>query len=47
MRKNRLRELLDAGKPTLGTHLHSTWPSIVEAVGHTGMFDSPRSISMR
>ena len=39
MRKNRLRELLDAGKPTLGTHLHSTWPSIVEAVGHTGMFD--------
>ena len=39
MRRNKLRELLKAGKPTLGTHLHSTWPSIVEAVGYTGMFD--------
>jgi 4-hydroxy-2-oxoheptanedioate aldolase len=39
MRENKLRKLLDAGKPTLGTHLHSTWPSVVEAVGHTGVFD--------
>jgi 4-hydroxy-2-oxoheptanedioate aldolase len=39
MRRNKLRELLAAGKPTFGTHLHSTWPSIVEAVGHSGMFD--------
>ena len=39
MRRNKLRELLKAGKPTLGTHLHSTWPSVVEAVGHSGMFD--------
>jgi 4-hydroxy-2-oxoheptanedioate aldolase len=39
MRKNRLRELLDADQPSLGTHLHSSWPSIVELVGHTGMFD--------
>jgi 2-keto-3-deoxy-L-rhamnonate aldolase RhmA len=39
MRRNKLRELLQAGKPTLGTHLHSTWPSVVEAVGHSGMFD--------
>jgi 2-keto-3-deoxy-L-rhamnonate aldolase RhmA len=39
MRSNKLRELLQAGKPTLGTHLHSTWPSVVEAVGHSGMFD--------
>ena len=39
MRKNKLRELLDAGKPTLGTHLHSTWPSMVEVVGHAGGFD--------
>ena len=39
MRPNKLRELLNAGQPTLGTHLHSTWPSIVEAVGHTGVFD--------
>jgi 2-keto-3-deoxy-L-rhamnonate aldolase RhmA len=39
MRPNKLRELLNAGQPTIGTHIHSTWPSIVEAVGHTGMFD--------
>jgi len=39
MRRNKLRELLDAGKPTVGTHLHSAWPNIVEAVGHSGMFD--------
>jgi 4-hydroxy-2-oxoheptanedioate aldolase len=39
MRRNRLRELLKADKPTLGTHLHSSWPSIVELVGHSRMFD--------
>lgn len=39
MRKNRLRELLKAGQPTLGTHIHSSWPTIVELVGHSGMFD--------
>jgi len=39
MRRNKLRELLNAGQPTIGTHIHSTWPSVVEAVGHTGVFD--------
>ena len=39
MRKNRLRELLNTDQPSLGTHLHISWPSIVELVGHTGMFD--------
>ena len=39
MRPNKLRKLLNADQPTLGTHLHSTWPSIVEVVGHTGLFD--------
>ena len=39
MRPNRLRELLDAGKPSIGTRVQSTWPSIVEAIGHTGMYD--------
>ena len=33
MRPNKLREVLNAGQPTIGTHVHSTWPSIVEAVG--------------
>jgi len=39
MRPNKLRELLNAGQPSIGTRVHNTWPSIVEAIGHTGMFD--------
>jgi len=39
MRPNKLRKLLDAGKPSIGTRVLSTWPSVVEAIGHTGMFD--------
>jgi 2-keto-3-deoxy-L-rhamnonate aldolase RhmA len=39
MKKNRLRELLNAGKPTLGTHILSTWPGIIEVIGQTGAFD--------
>jgi len=27
MRPNRLRALLTAGEPTIGTHLLSTWPT--------------------
>jgi hypothetical protein len=40
MRPNKLRELLTAGKPTIGTHIHTTWPSIVEAKG-----SSPQDLS--
>ena len=39
LRKNRLRELLDSGSPSLGTHLLSTWPTITELVGQTGHWD--------
>jgi 2-keto-3-deoxy-L-rhamnonate aldolase RhmA len=39
LKKNKLREYLQAGKPTRGTRLHNLWPATVEAVGHTGMFD--------
>lgn len=39
MRPNRLRELLNAGQPSLGTHLHISWPSITELVGHSRAFD--------
>ncbi len=39
MRHNRLRELLDNDRPTLGTRLLSSWPTILELVGHSGMFD--------
>jgi 4-hydroxy-2-oxoheptanedioate aldolase len=39
LRKNRLRECLAQGWPSLGTHLLSTWPTITELVGQTGQFD--------
>jgi 2-keto-3-deoxy-L-rhamnonate aldolase RhmA len=39
MRKNRFRELLTAGQPTLGTHVLSAWPTLLELVGHTGVYD--------
>ena len=39
MRPNRLRELLKAGKPTLGMHLIDPWPGMAEVVGHSGGFD--------
>jgi 4-hydroxy-2-oxoheptanedioate aldolase len=39
MKPNRFRELLKTGKPTISTRVHNTWPSIIEAIGHTGMFD--------
>ena len=39
MRPNKLRELLKSSKPTLSTHIHTTWPSVVEALGHTGLYD--------
>jgi len=39
MRRNLLRELLDAGKPTLSTRMLTTSPQIVEMIGHSGAFD--------
>src|SRR5215467_3596969 len=39
VRPNKLRELLKSNTPTLSTHIHSTWPSVVEAIGHTGLYD--------
>ncbi|MCB0021285.1 MAG: hypothetical protein KDE09_25990, partial [Anaerolineales bacterium] len=39
MRENTFRTLLKNDKPTLSTHIHSTWPSVVEAIGHIGVYD--------
>jgi 2-keto-3-deoxy-L-rhamnonate aldolase RhmA len=39
MKTNRLRELLRAGKPTLGTRMIIPWPRVVEVIGVTGIFD--------
>ncbi len=39
MRKNKIRELLKQGKPTVGTHVHTVWPGITEVIGHAGTMD--------
>jgi 2-keto-3-deoxy-L-rhamnonate aldolase RhmA len=39
LRKNRLREIVEAGRPSLGTRLSITWPTIVELIGYTRHFD--------
>jgi 2-keto-3-deoxy-L-rhamnonate aldolase RhmA len=39
MIRNRIRELLDAGEPTIGTHLFIDSPLLVEVIGHTGAVD--------
>jgi 4-hydroxy-2-oxoheptanedioate aldolase len=39
MRENRLRTLLREGKPTLGTRVQSSWPTISELIGRSQNFD--------
>lgn len=39
MKKNVLRELLNEGKPTLGTHVIIPWPGMVEIIGQSKAFD--------
>jgi len=39
MRENRLRQLLNEGKPTIGTHVITPWPGIIEVIGQSGAFD--------
>lgn len=37
--KNKIRDLLNQNKATIGTHLSSTWPTLWEVVGSTRQFD--------
>jgi len=39
MRPNKLRELLRAGKPTLGTRVMSPWPTVIEVLGQAKQYD--------
>lgn len=38
-RRNVLRELLKAGRPSLGTHVHVIWPGFVEVIGQSRGID--------
>jgi len=39
MRPNKLRELLRAGKPTLGTRVMSPWPTVIEVLAQAQQYD--------
>jgi 2-keto-3-deoxy-L-rhamnonate aldolase RhmA len=39
IRRNLLRDRLNAGQPTVGTHILSCWPTLVELIGHSGQYD--------
>jgi 4-hydroxy-2-oxoheptanedioate aldolase len=39
MRENNLRTLLNDGKPTIGTRIQSSWPTVTELVGRSKQFD--------
>src|SRR3712207_3332996 len=39
MRANRLRQKLNAGEPTIGTHILSSWPTLVELIGDAENYD--------
>ena len=39
MRPNRLRELISADEPSVGTHVMSSWPNVVEMAGRAGCID--------
>lgn len=39
IRRNVLRERLNERLPTIGTHVHSIWPGIVEVIGQSGTMD--------
>jgi len=45
MRRNRLRELMDAGEPSFGTRIISQWPAMVEIAGLTGEIDYVEFVS--
>ena len=39
MKKNKLRYILDNNLPSIATRLESVWPTMVEIVGSTGVYD--------
>jgi 2,4-dihydroxyhept-2-ene-1,7-dioic acid aldolase len=39
MKENRLRRLLEEGRPSVSTRMWGTWPVFTESVGATGNFD--------
>ena len=38
-KNNVLRDLINEGKPTIGTHVHTVWPGFAEVIGYSGTID--------
>jgi 4-hydroxy-2-oxoheptanedioate aldolase len=45
MKPNKLRALLNDDRPTIGTRIYSSWPTLIEMVGGTGHFDYVEFVS--
>jgi len=45
MRRNMLREKMRDRRPTIGTRIMSSWPAIIEVIGHTGKIDYVEFVS--
>jgi len=39
MKENKLAKIFKEGKASVGTRIMSTWPTIIEMIGQTGLFD--------
>lgn len=39
MRKNKLRELISKGKPSIAARVMTPWPGMFEVIGNTGVID--------
>ena len=39
MRENKIRKLLESGKPTIAARTATVWPDVVELVGNLGIYD--------
>jgi 4-hydroxy-2-oxoheptanedioate aldolase len=39
VRKNKLRELFDQGKPAIAAGVHIPWPAVIELIGFSGLYD--------
>lgn len=45
MKKNRLRNLMRKGEPTIGTRVLIVWPGVTEIIGYSGMYDYVEFVS--
>ncbi|MFX0121962.1 MAG: HpcH/HpaI aldolase/citrate lyase family protein [Candidatus Hodarchaeota archaeon] len=45
LRRNRLREMIRKDQPTIGTRMISSWPGVMEVIGHSGTINYVEFVS--